>query len=679
MPRSGTTRARHALLIGIDRYAHFPPENQLKGCCRDVELMASLLWRRFHFRRRDIQLLRNQHATRDAILMALAALEERVGEGDLVVLQFSGHGSSRRDDDRDEPDGRDETFVPHDSGRGTVPNRDIADDELAAWAQCLSRKTPYLTLIFDSCHSGTIIRDGEFGARVRRLPADERPVCRQMRPPAPRVSKLPGGGLRALAAEGSRGDGYVLLAACSYLENAHELNLEGEESCGAFTYYLCQELSKGGSGDTYRELWERVTAGVNARFSSQHPQLEGARERQVLGTEAHPPMRFVPVTVRDHRYAVLDAGAAHGLTLGSEWLAYPQRTRRVRGNTPQLGRLRIVALKAGRARAEVVEERGSHAIAAGVRAVEDAHAYAPLRLAVEVRDAAEQPQRLAVMARCLHKSRLMRRVRPGEGADFCVYLLPPRQACSQAPVPQLETLAEPTWAVVDRSGALVMPPRTAGQPGAVATIAANLETLARFRYALQLENRASTQVLAGCADLGLLRFTEGQWQPACGSDEAGLPAYQVGEDLALAIRHRHSAPLYVTVLNFGLDGSISLVYPPPGARQALLPGYELRVGAGDEGPLQIFLPPEVPFDRRAFQSGVEYFKLFATATDTDFQVLLQSGVRDGPAPAPESLESLLAAAVGGRRNVRQVQQESWTTVTRPLQIVAGEGGPTSSW
>ena len=59
----------------------------------------------------------------------------------------------------DEADGMDETTVPFDSGRDLYPNRDITDDEIFAWLRKLSARTDNITLIFDSCHSGTIDRD----------------------------------------------------------------------------------------------------------------------------------------------------------------------------------------------------------------------------------------------------------------------------------------------------------------------------------------------------------------------------------------------------------------------------------------------------------------------------------------------------------------------------------------
>ena len=44
-------------------------------------------------------------------------LVARIGQDDIVVFHYSGHGSQMTDLEGDEPDGLDETIVPYDSGR----------------------------------------------------------------------------------------------------------------------------------------------------------------------------------------------------------------------------------------------------------------------------------------------------------------------------------------------------------------------------------------------------------------------------------------------------------------------------------------------------------------------------------------------------------------------------------
>src|SRR4051812_43034881 len=159
-----------ALLIGINTYPHFK-DRQLSGCVNDIEIMKGALVRRFGFQEERIRTLRDQEATREAILSALEDLVRQVGENENVLVHFSGHGSQKPDGpENDEPDGYDETLVPCDSGRAPYPNRDITDDEIHDWLERLMKKTPYVTLIIDCCNSGTIHRKG----KTRGLPRDER-------------------------------------------------------------------------------------------------------------------------------------------------------------------------------------------------------------------------------------------------------------------------------------------------------------------------------------------------------------------------------------------------------------------------------------------------------------------------------------------------------------------------
>ncbi len=178
-------RRKHALVIGIDRYPGMGEKLQLRGCVNDAKLITQELCGRFGFPSKDVTVLKDEAATRDGILSAMRGLLERVGRDEVVVVTYSGHGSWMPDPDGDEPDGRDETIVPFDSGRGDHPCRDIPDDEIHAWLLDLSEVTPYITLIFDSCFSGGIVRD-TFSARTRWVPPHDRPVeaARRFRPRA---------------------------------------------------------------------------------------------------------------------------------------------------------------------------------------------------------------------------------------------------------------------------------------------------------------------------------------------------------------------------------------------------------------------------------------------------------------------------------------------------------------
>jgi hypothetical protein len=107
--------------------------------------------------------------TRQGIITAVHELIASTNGNDIVVIYFSGHGS--------ELYGRElyagqrfQSIVTHDSGRGGAENRDIIDREIEGWIRDFSCRTPYLTLIFDCCHSGgvTSIDHSHWQLRSRR-------------------------------------------------------------------------------------------------------------------------------------------------------------------------------------------------------------------------------------------------------------------------------------------------------------------------------------------------------------------------------------------------------------------------------------------------------------------------------------------------------------------------------
>ncbi|MFZ2518860.1 MAG: caspase family protein, partial [Anaerolineae bacterium] len=212
--------AKRALLIGIGRYAHLPPERQLHGPPADVAALADLLTNAHAFD--HITTLVDEQATRKAILNAFADLVDATQPGDLVLIHYSGHGSRVPDIHGDEADGWDSSLVPHD-GRdpdGLAP--DILDDELNPFFGRLvnERQAGDLVLIFDSCHSAGMTRaDGD-----APFPA----WSRSLEPPTPVAgSRLVESAAAASAAPPPMwqpaGEQFIAFYACQGAESAFEL------------------------------------------------------------------------------------------------------------------------------------------------------------------------------------------------------------------------------------------------------------------------------------------------------------------------------------------------------------------------------------------------------------------------------------------------------------------------
>lgn len=674
-----------SLHIGIDQYPRLDRRYQLAGCVNDAELMANILQQVFGFPAANVSLLRNQEATHDAILAAFDQLVQRVSAEDIVVINYAGHGSRMRDREGQEPDGYDETIVPYDSGRGFVPNRDISDDEIYLRLLHLSEKTPYITLIFDCCHSGTISRD-LFGAGARWVEPDERAI--EELPPSAVEIEIAREASRDLGPSGwlPLGERYVLIAGCHSEESSYEYRVrQGNQllTYGALTYFLGQELVKTTPGTTYRDVFERASAQVTAVKPRQHPQMEGARDRELFGVRDIEPMRFISISQRAGVRATLAAGAAHGLRVGSRWAVYPQETKQVVEGTPRLGLVEIADVRGVSAEGRIVHEAGANAIAAGSRAVEESHHYGEMRLVVEIESPNGYENAVIELHDLIGDSALLRLAESGEEADVRAYIIAPRfRARRDDPVPQLGALQEAIWAVVGDDGRLAMPVHAVAEPGVAYTLRDNLEKLVRYRQALALRNPDDAGSLRGKVEFALKRLGRGgNWVEAKPDKKSGYIIYREGERIAATITNRYHAPIYVSVLDFGLAGAVSLLYPIVGASEQLSPEASIEIGVRQGDEIELFLPDNFPYapdpTDRAPQGGVETWKLFATSHPADFSPLVQEGfraaeLRDVQGAGTPLMQLLEIALTGhGTRDARRNRlrpDEEWTTVEKGFWV-----------
>jgi hypothetical protein len=697
-PRGLGGPQKRALLIGIDKYPNLlafcqangmPGACQLNGCAPDAQLMASVLRDKFGFPAANVNLLLNEQATQATILTAMQNLLDATGPDDVVVFHYSGHGSQATTTAHDDPDGLDETIVPSDSGRGNMPNKDIRDNQIYDWLNKLAAKTHFITVIVDACHSGSVTRD-IFGGAGRWVAADLRP------PPPDAVAAAQSlAQTRDLGTGPSGwvplGDRYVLFAGCLDAELSNEYPHDGTTN-GALTYYLSRQLLQAQPGATYRDVFEPAATQVTAKFPSQHPQLEGARDRELFGVRDIEPMSFVRVTARNGANVTLAAGAAFGVTVGSRWAIYPQGTKTVTAQTPKLGEITITAVR-GTSSDGTLADPASQAVAVDSRAIEVARLITAPGLKVEIQAAAGQEAAVQAFTQQLGTSSLVHLAKPGETADARAYLLAPRAAAQAGrdPVPQLIALAAPTWAVVGQDGNMLFPPHGTGEAGVAALLVANLEKIARYRQTLALANPDPLSRLKGRVSFTLKRQAPGgAWAdpptdptaipgfpPLAGRAAAGnggLPLYNDGDNIGAVVTNNSNLPIFVSILDLGLTGAINLYYPLlEGDNQRIEPGQTLEIAMrpGSEVPLGI--PDEF---RMSGLAGVETLKLIASANPADFSPLVQEGAKDigdtTTGIGSAVMESTLAAILGrAPRDIRPIQprtSEDWTTVDRAFAL-----------
>ncbi|MGK2927140.1 MAG: caspase family protein, partial [Lysobacterales bacterium] len=610
----GAMPAKHALIIGIDQYSNFEERYQLSGCVNDARLVKSVLIDHFGFKESDVTELHNAAASQQGILNAMEQLVERACQDDIVVFHYSGHGSQRTSANPDEGTGMDSTITPADSGCvDPFPNLDIIDDVIHEWLDRLARKTRYITLIFDCCHSGTITRDA-FGAKARSVPADRRSLSAM----GVDADKLPTK-RRARSREiGSGGlldpsDAYVVMSGCRDDEFSHEYEFEqgGEPvRSGALTHFLTHALLRARPGSTYRDVFEQARQGVNTRFPQQHPQIEGTQDREIFGVKDIEPLQFIPVASLAGDTVTLRGGAAHGLFAGSLWAAYPQDTKQTRGTAP-LGMIEIT--RVGALTSEGVIREGQGQLTAGARCVESAPAAGQFLLSIDLsqldtaagtalREGVEQ-SRLLVLART-----------PGAADMRACILTPEKQALASENDTELAEIDAPSWAIVDRAGALAMPLHAVNEHDVIGTLVSNLEAMARYRNALRLDNSGSALEV----DFNIYRVgPEGDLENANGGDFE----FEEGERVAFEVINREGRSVFVSVLDFGLTGRISLLYPKNRAGEMITAGRTLQVGTGERK-----FPLGVPGELRS-NRGTETLKAFISTDEADFRWLQQGGVR----------------------------------------------------
>ena len=180
MPNNATPQ-RYALLVGVGEYPYLDKSLQLLGPKNDVRLVRDYLLHTEVFDADNIVSLSDDGALpaeRNNIVDALSKLDRTVGEGDFVLLYFSGHGSRQpaSPDSSEEFDGFDEIFLPADvrgwnDSIGSVENA-VTDNELGAFISSYRNKGADVWLISDSCHSGTMTRGaGDDSVRTRQVRA----------------------------------------------------------------------------------------------------------------------------------------------------------------------------------------------------------------------------------------------------------------------------------------------------------------------------------------------------------------------------------------------------------------------------------------------------------------------------------------------------------------------------
>jgi hypothetical protein len=311
------TPHRRALLIGIDDYTasritHPPtalPKDDrgwpdLRGAANDVDILREMLVLLYGFDPKDIVTLKNQQATRAAILQSIERhLINPAAKGDVVFYYFAGHGSQVPNSASDEPDLLDESIIPADSRCGAP---DIRDKELRPLFNRILDRGARLTLVLDHCHSGSSFRGLPTGARPRGIRR-----AREITDPKP---------------YGAKPDerGALVLASTQDLDAAWETKGEDGLDHGSFTWSWIRAMRDAVAGEPAQETFLRAQARLRAETPYQAPVMLGhseARLRPFLGVRIDR-LRDRPIVavekVDPDGTVVLQGGWANGLAVNTQ-------------------------------------------------------------------------------------------------------------------------------------------------------------------------------------------------------------------------------------------------------------------------------------------------------------------------------------------------------------------------
>ena len=263
---------RRAICIGIDKYRSAP----LSCCVKDARRWAE--W--FAKQGFEIRTLLDEQATRGAILGAINELIQGGVRGDVIAIQYSGHGTQLPDESGDDL-GQDEALVPVDHLQAGY----VIDDDLSALCDRIPDGVN-VTFFMDCCHSGTNTRlfigsAGDAASRDRGTARFLPPSSEMLE--AHRRSRQSSRGLARSSAYDHKPE--ILFAGCEANQLSYESN-----GTGHFTDAALATLA-GGLGTTNGEFLAAVRRGIrNAHL--QNPELwsdERFHQAPLLGPHASAP------------------------------------------------------------------------------------------------------------------------------------------------------------------------------------------------------------------------------------------------------------------------------------------------------------------------------------------------------------------------------------------------------
>jgi len=689
-----------ALLIGIDCY--LPNKlsegwsfGNLGGCVRDINCVETYLREILSLPQDKIIKLTSTAGpdndptepgslwpTYANIVKAFKEITGWASPGDFVYIHYSGHGGRAQTayPDLKGEEGIDEALVPMDIDGGS--GRYLRDVELGFLLRAMVEKNLVVTIVLDSCHSGSGTRGHPARAVLRGLSHIDRTrrntesmvagndelaaVWKSLQEVSTRTLKAGSGWLL-------EPKGYTLIASCRANEFAYEFAFHGEEKRGALTYWMLDSLRQKDATMTYKMLLDTIRAKVHSQFPEQTPQAEGEANRVVFGaSEVTPQYNIIVMDVDQEKGRVeLGAGRSSGLRKQAKLAIYPAG-QAIDTNVPRQALADVQSLNDSSSWATIVE--GSIAeITKGARAVLLNPGVSSLRRTVclvqrdDLESTVDQQAPLDSIASAI------------ERIDSGFIQLIGHDDHKASPDFQVAVNQVREFEIWNSAGTKLPNLRPALQyteASAAGVLAQRLIHLARYRNIQELTNNSGRNRLANKVIVSLVGKQaeydpEDDPQPEPLEDLQATVTIKEGEWLFLRIENQYKDRLNITVLDLQPDWGITQVYPSGGAAfEVLESGGHLML------PLKAHLPA-------GYQAAMDVVKVFATIRTTDFRWLtlptLDNPIRRGterglfsPRNELETLFFTLMEETGPKTRTVSITppaNSEWTTTQVEIQVV----------
>lgn len=192
--------------------------------------------------------LLNSNATAEKIRKAFGNLAKECQEGDLVYIQFSGHGQAYEDLSGDEADGWDEAIIPYDAmmqyKRGVYEGKNhILDDELEVYLSAIRAKVGkegFVYVVLDACHMGGASRGDEQEDDEIFVRGTDKGFSPNGKKYIPKIDRR---GNMKVSKRGANLGGICILEACRAYQTNAEIKENGKYY-GPLSYYINKYLTQ---------------------------------------------------------------------------------------------------------------------------------------------------------------------------------------------------------------------------------------------------------------------------------------------------------------------------------------------------------------------------------------------------------------------------------------------------